>query len=108
MAKDQRVSVRTTIVALPNPLRERNKLDSRDSTLFEQLFEHVDAVARHRAGPLLEARLAFLTQLADRGVLRSTIRVIAQRLLVFMKTLPSLTVPSESSLVMRSRGRRRS
>jgi integrase/recombinase XerD len=54
--------------------------------MFEQLFERVHAVARHRAAPLLEERLAFLANLADRGVSRSTLRATAQELLVFIKS----------------------
>ena len=35
--------------------------------MFDQLFTSPVAVARHRTGPLLEERLAFLTHLANQG-----------------------------------------
>ena len=38
--------------------------------MFDQLFKRPVAVARHRTGPLLEERLAFLTHLANQGYSR--------------------------------------
>jgi hypothetical protein len=61
--------------------------------MFEQLFELPHAVARHRAGPLLDERLAFLTKLADRGVSRIVLRVSAQKLLVFIQSFGLVTRP---------------
>jgi site-specific recombinase XerD len=61
--------------------------------MFEQLFQTAHALARHRAGPLLEERRAFLTQLADRGLTRPTLRIIAQKLLVFTKTFALVKHP---------------
>ena len=40
------------------------------STMFDQLFTSPVAVARHRTGPLLEERLAYLTHLANQGYAR--------------------------------------
>jgi integrase/recombinase XerD len=54
--------------------------------MFDQLFKTRFARARHRAAPLCEERLAFLTQLANRGLSRNCLCVIAQKLLVFTKT----------------------
>jgi len=61
--------------------------------MFDQLFQMAQALARHRAGPLLEERRAFLTQLAERGVSRPTLRRIAQDLLVFTKTFALVKHP---------------
>jgi site-specific recombinase XerD len=62
--------------------------------MFDQLFETRFARARHRAAPLLEERLAFLTHLANRGLSRSCLRVIAQQLLVFTKTFALVKHPT--------------
>ncbi len=62
--------------------------------MFDQLFETRFARERHRAAPLLEERLAFLTQLANRGLSRSCLRVIAPRLLVFTKTFALVKHPT--------------
>jgi site-specific recombinase XerD len=61
--------------------------------MFDQLFENAHARARHRAGPLLEERVAFLTQLANRGLSPTTLRLIAQKLLVFITTFALLKRP---------------
>ena len=42
--------------------------------MFDQLFNCPAALARHRTGPLLEERLAFLTHLADQGYSRRDLR----------------------------------
>ena len=73
--------------------------------MFDQLFERPHAVARHRAGPLLEERFAFLTKLADRGVSGSILRTSAEKLLVFIQSFGLVTDRTESSLATRSRGR---
>jgi hypothetical protein len=62
--------------------------------MFDQLFETRFARARHRAAPLLEERLAFLTKLANRGLSRSCLRLIAQKLLVFTKTFALVKHPT--------------
>lgn len=61
--------------------------------MFDQLFETAPARARHHAGPLLEERRAFLTELANRGLSPTTLRLIAQKLLVFIKTFALLKRP---------------
>ena len=45
--------------------------------MFDQLFKRPVAVARHRTGPLLEERLAFLTHLANQGYSRRALRTNA-------------------------------
>ena len=42
--------------------------------MFDQLFDVPFALARHRTGPLLEERLAFLTHLANQGYSRDALR----------------------------------
>lgn len=54
--------------------------------MFEQLFDRRHASARHRAAPLLNERLRFLSRLADRGVSRRVLQGYAPRLLVFIKS----------------------
>jgi integrase/recombinase XerD len=49
--------------------------------MFEQLFERSDALTRQRAGPLLEERRRYLLHLADQGMARNTLRVVAYYLL---------------------------
>jgi integrase/recombinase XerD len=49
--------------------------------MFEQLFERSDALARQRAGPLPEARERYLHHLAEQGMARKTLRVVAYYLL---------------------------
>jgi len=49
--------------------------------MFEQLFERVDALARQRSGPLLEERWRYLCHLADQGMTRKTLRLVAYYLL---------------------------
>jgi site-specific recombinase XerD len=53
--------------------------------MFDQLFKRRHALARHRSGPLLEERLAFLTHLADRGCSQGTLRNTAHDLLAIAK-----------------------
>jgi integrase/recombinase XerD len=55
--------------------------------MFDQLFERPHALARHRAGPLLKERLAFLTHLAKDGLPSRTLRSTAQVVLVVAKSL---------------------
>src|SRR5271170_1336943 len=62
--------------------------------MFDQLFKTRFARARHRGAPLLEERLAFLTQLANRGLSRICLCVIAQQLLVFTKMFAVVKHPA--------------
>jgi integrase/recombinase XerD len=55
--------------------------------MFDQLFECPRTVARHSASPLLEERLRYLTHCATQGSTRSSLRLIAQHLLVFIDCL---------------------
>ena len=49
--------------------------------MFDQLYTSPAAVARHRSGPLLKERLAFLAHLAEQGYARKGLRERAQGLL---------------------------
>ena len=55
--------------------------------MFDQLFTSPRAIERHLSGPLLEERLRYLTHCAVRGSTRSSLRVIASHLLVFIDLL---------------------
>ena len=55
--------------------------------MFDQLFRRRHALARHRSGPLLEERLAYLTHLADRGCSRNTLQSTARDILSIAKIL---------------------
>ena len=55
--------------------------------MFDQLFKRAHALARHRSGPLLEERLAFLTHLANQGCSPGTLRRTAQELLAIAEML---------------------
>ncbi len=55
--------------------------------MFDQLFKSARAIARHSTGPLLEERLRYLTHCAARGSTRSSLRLIAQHMLVFIDLL---------------------
>ncbi len=61
--------------------------------MLDQLFEQPHALARHRAAPLLDERVAFLTQLADRGLSPVVLRASAQKLLVFIASFGLVTQP---------------
>jgi hypothetical protein len=64
--------------------------------MFDRLFVRPEALAHHRAEPLLEERLTFLAHLADRGLARSSLRAIAPKLLVIMKSLALARRPGEA------------
>ncbi len=64
--------------------------------MFDRLFVRPEALAHHRAEPLLEERLTFLAHLADQGLARSSLRVIAAELLVIMKSLGLASRPGEA------------
>jgi integrase/recombinase XerD len=55
--------------------------------MFDQLFKCSRAVARHSASPLLEERLRYLAHCAAQGSTKSSLRLIAQHLLVFIDYL---------------------
>jgi len=55
--------------------------------MFDQIFERSDALRRQLAGPLRAARLAYLRHRAEQGAPRSTLRTLAQYLLVVTKRL---------------------
>jgi integrase/recombinase XerD len=55
--------------------------------VFEQLFDRPKALARQRAGPLVEQRRAYLTHLASQGTARSTLRNIARYLVATAESL---------------------
>ncbi len=53
--------------------------------MFDQLFTSRQAVDHHLNDPLLEDRLRYLTHCASQGSTRSSLRLIAQHLLVFIE-----------------------
>jgi integrase/recombinase XerD len=53
--------------------------------MFDQLFIAARAVSRHSKGPLLEERLRYLAYRAAQGSTRSSLRLVAQHLLVFVE-----------------------
>jgi integrase/recombinase XerD len=56
--------------------------------MFHQLFQCPRAIERHQSGPLLEERLRYLAHCAAQGRTKSSLRLIAQHLLVFVDYLP--------------------
>ncbi|MHB8503347.1 MAG: tyrosine-type recombinase/integrase [Candidatus Acidiferrales bacterium] len=55
--------------------------------MFDQIFERSDALRRQLAGPLREARLTYLGHRAEQGAPRSSLRKLAQYLLVVTERL---------------------
>src|SRR5258708_6363813 len=55
--------------------------------MFDQIFQRSDALRRELSGPLREARLAYLRHRAEQGAPRSTLRKLAQYLLVVTERL---------------------
>jgi hypothetical protein len=55
--------------------------------MFDRIFERSDALRRQLAGPLRAARLAYLCHRAEQGAQRSTLRKLAQYLLVVTERL---------------------
>ena len=53
--------------------------------MFNQLFTSRQAIDHHENGPMLEDRLRYLAHCAARGSTRSSLRLIAEHLLVFIK-----------------------
>ncbi len=55
--------------------------------MFDEIFERSDSLRRQFAGPLREARLAYLRHRAEQGAPRNTLRKLAQYLLVVTERL---------------------
>lgn len=53
--------------------------------MFDQLFVSARAIDHHRTSPLLDERLRYLAHCATQGSTRSSLRLIAQHLLVFIE-----------------------
>jgi site-specific recombinase XerD len=64
--------------------------------MFDQLFEHPFTLARHRTGPLVEERVAFLTHLASQGYAWRGLRRKARALLAIAHTLGLATLPRKA------------
>jgi integrase/recombinase XerD len=64
--------------------------------LFDELFRGPCALARHRAGPLREERLAFLAHVAERGLSLSTLQAIANALLVIANSFKLASRPGKT------------
>ena len=62
--------------------------------MFHQLYQCPRTIERHRAAPLLDERLRYLAHCAAQGRTKSSLRLIAQHLLVFVDYLP-LTADGE-------------
>jgi hypothetical protein len=76
--------------------------------MFDQIFERSDALRRQLACPLRKARLAYLRHRAEQGAPQSTLRKLAQYLLVVTERLNlqaegSAEPFTRSGLSMRSR-----
>jgi integrase/recombinase XerD len=67
--------------------------------VFDQLYTSPGAVARHRSGPLLEERLAYLSHLMDQGYTLNGLRKKARGLLVIAR-LFGLTSRSRKALTL--------
>lgn len=63
--------------------------------MFERLFTRPMALARHRDGPLVEERLAYLGHLASQQMALKTLRAVAQILLVICSRLGLAGRPGE-------------
>ena len=55
--------------------------------MFDQLFKSSRAINRHSTRPLLEERLRYLAYRAAQGSTRSSLRLVAQHMLVFVEVL---------------------
>jgi len=64
--------------------------------VFDQLFEHPNALANHKAGPLVEERLRYLGHLAEQGKARNTLLGVAPYLLVVADYLRLADRPGEA------------
>ena len=65
--------------------------------MFERLFTRPTVLARHRAGPLAEERLAYLRHLADQGLSTRSLQHAASYLLVIAHTLRLADRPDEDN-----------
>lgn len=65
--------------------------------MFHQLFQCPRTIERHQAGACLDERLRYLAHCAAQGRTKSSCRLIAQHLLVFVDYLP-LTADGEISI----------
>ncbi len=74
--------------------------------MFDQLFKSPWAIERHSSAPLLEERLRYLTHCATRGSTRSSLRLIAQHLIVFIDLLQLETVDEVSLEQIRTAAKR--
>jgi hypothetical protein len=63
--------------------------------MFERLFNRARAVARHRAAPLLEERLRYLSHLAEQGMARNTLQEWAHYMIVVGECLRLADRPGE-------------
>lgn len=63
--------------------------------MFDRLFTRPTALARHRGGPLIEERLAYLGHLASQQMAHKTLRAVAQILLVICSRLGLAGRPDE-------------
>jgi integrase/recombinase XerD len=57
-------------------------------SMFEKIYQDARTVARHRADPLAEERMAFLAERASQGYKTSTLRWLAAQLLIVAQHLP--------------------
>jgi len=64
--------------------------------VFDRLFEHPHALARHKAGPRVEERLRYLGHLAEQGKARKTLLGVAPYLLVVADYLRLADRPGEA------------
>lgn len=64
--------------------------------MFDQLYTSPIAVERHRSGPLLEERLAFLKHLASQGYSRWSLRKKSRDLLVMARMLGLIRRPRKA------------
>ena len=60
--------------------------------MFNQLFTSPSAINRHVTGPMLDERLRYLVHCKEQGRTRSSLRLIAQHLLVFIEQFDLETV----------------
>lgn len=67
--------------------------------MFDQLFTRPFAVRRHREGPMMEERLAFLTHLASQGYSSHTLRARACDLLAIARILGLANQPRKAMTV---------
>lgn len=76
-------------------LKRINRLESlpeEQIPLFNELFERRHALKRHSSAPLLQERLLYLQYWADLKAKESTLRTIAQYLLIIMDALHLYTI----------------